>query len=151
MAKTKYYVPDREQPHFNKEKGWIEKIEYQIKPYFEIDELGSIKKFVIDIFSFREFAFFRYSIAYEMKKKKNDIFITLRGLSTDNQIFPDTGKAKTRIEFEVLAGDYNFHFKRSSGEENFFQFKIDPIFKTITLKKELPDKQTNRKFVELLS
>lgn len=151
MAKTKYYVPEKEQPHFNKEKGWIEKIEYQIKPYFEVDELGSVIKFVIDVFSFREFAFFRYSISYEIKKKKNDVFITLRGLTTDGQIFPDHGKAKSKLEFEVLAGDYNFHFRRSSGEENTFVFNIDPIFKTITLKKETPDKKTNRKFVELLS
>ncbi|MCX8057627.1 MAG: hypothetical protein N3F03_08475 [Ignavibacteria bacterium] len=151
MAKTKYFVPEKEQPHFNEEKGWIEKIEYQIKPYFEVDENDKIKKFVLDIYSFREFAFFKYSIAYEVEKKKNDIFITLRGLSTNNQVFPDYGKARAQLEFDVLAGDYNFYFRRSSGEENLFKFNIDPVFKKITLKKELPDKKTNRKFVELLS
>jgi hypothetical protein len=151
MAKTKYYVPEKEKPHFNKEKGWIEKIEYQIKPYFEFDENNSVKKFVIEIYSFREFAFFRYSIDYQLSKKKNDIYITIKGLNTDGQVFPDSGKASARIEFENLIGNYNFHFRRSSNEENIFQISIDPILKSIEVKKELPDKKTNRKFVEVIT
>jgi hypothetical protein len=150
MAKQKYFVPEREQPHFNKEKGWIEKIEFQVKPYFEISNNNSYPIFVIDVFSFREFAFFRYTIDYEVKKKKTEFFITLKGLNTDNQVLPDRGKATARIEFGDLAGDYVFHFRRASGEENTFHFKIDPFKREIHLKKELPDKKTNRKFVELL-
>ncbi len=150
MAKTKYFIPEKEQAHFNKEKGWIEKIEYQVKPFFVINDSNSVDKFVLDIFSFREFAFFRYSIAYDLSIRKNEILITLKGLTTDNQIFPDSGKAKVRIEFENLVGDYTFRFKRTSGEENVFQFKIDPVQKNIILKKELSDKKTNRKFVEIL-
>lgn len=150
MAKTKYFIPEKEKEHFNKEKGWIEKIEYQIKPFFVINENSSVDKFVLFLFSFREFAFFRYSIAYDLKIKKNEILITLKGLTTDNQIFPGSGKAEVKIEFENLMGDYTFRFKRSSGEENTFQFKIDPVQKNIILKKELPDKKTNRKFVEIL-
>lgn len=149
MAKIKYHIPEKEKPHFNKEKGWIEKIEYLIKPYFEFDQNNSIKMFVLEILSYREFAFFRYAIAYEVDKKKNEIIITLKGLTTDNQIFPHSGKAKTRIEFDNLVGDYIFHFKRSSGEENIFHFKIDPVLKNIILKKELPDKKTNRKFIAI--
>ncbi len=83
-------------------------------------------------------------------KKKNEISIILKGLTTDNQIFPDSGKAITRIEFDNLAGDYIFRIKRARGEENIFHLKIDPILKNIILKKELPDKKTNRKFVEIL-
>lgn len=151
MAKTKYFIPDKEKPHFNKEKGWIEKIEFLFRPYFEFDQNNSVKKFVLEILTHREFAFFRYAIAYEVTKKKNEISITLKGLTTDNQIFPDTGKAKARIEFDQLNGNYTFHFKRSTREENIFQFKIDPILNNIILKKELPDKKTNRKFIKLLA
>lgn len=150
MAKTKYYVPEKEQPHFNKEKGWIEKIEFQIKPYFIFNQNNSVEKFALEILTYREFAFFRYSIAYDIVKKKNEIIITLKGLTTDNQTFPNSGKARAVIEFDYFAGDYIFRIKRSKREENTFHFKIDPIMKSIILKKELPDKRTNRKFVEIL-
>ncbi|MEJ5304970.1 MAG: hypothetical protein WHV63_03410 [Ignavibacteria bacterium] len=150
MAKQKYYVPEKEQPHFNKEKGWIEKIEFQIKPSFEISKNNSKPVFIIDVFSFREFAFFSYTIDYEVVKKKTEFFITLKGLNTENQSFPGLGKARARIEFGDLAGDYVFHFRRASGEENVFHFTIDPFKGIIQLKKEFPDKKTNRKFVQFL-
>ncbi len=150
MAKTKYFVPDKEKPHFNKEKGWIEKIDFLIRPFFISEDSNASPDFVLDIFTFREFTYFRYLIDYELKRKGRDIQITLKGLNTDNQTFPDTGKANARIIFKDLIGSYNFIIKRSSGEENLFQFYIDPIQQKIILKKELPDKKSNRKFVELL-
>jgi|GEM_PF-1610133 len=150
MAKQKYFVPEKEQPHFNKAKGWIEKIEYQIQPKFDITDNNLNPTFIVDVFSFREFAFFRYTIDYKVEKKKTEFFITLKGLNTDTQTFPDRGKAKARIDFGDLAGDYVFHFRRASGEENTFYFTIDPFKGEINLKKELPDKKTNRKFVELI-
>lgn len=150
MAKTKYFVPEKEKPHFNKEKGWIEKIEFQIRPYFVSENSNSSPDFVFEIFTFREFNHFRYLIDYELKKKGNDIRITLKGLNTDNKTFPDKGKANARIIFKDLIGDYNFIIRRSSGEENLFQFYIDPIQQKIILKKEQPDKKSNRKFVKLL-
>lgn len=150
MAKTKYFVPEKEKPHFNKEKGWIEKIEFQIRPYFISENSNASPDFVLEIFTFREFSHFRYLIDYELKKNGNDIQITLKGLTTDNQTFPDKGKANARIIIKDLIGSYNFIIKRSSGEENLFQFYIDPIQQKIILKKELPDKKSNRKFVELL-
>lgn len=150
MAKTKYFVPDKEKPRFNKEKGWIEKIEFQIRPYFNFENNNSRNDFILDIFTFREFTHFRYLIDYELKRKGSDIQITLKGLNTDNQTFPDTGKANAKIVFKDLIGDYNFVIRRSSGEQNLFQIYIDPIQQKIIVKKELPDKKSNRKFVELL-
>lgn len=150
MAKTKYHTPVKEQAHYNSKKGWIEKIEYQIIPGFDYSNNNSKLNFVIDVFSFREFAFFRYSIDFDLVKKKTNYFITIKGLNTDYQIFPDRGKAKARIELGHLAGDYTIYFRRASGEENIFYFNIDPYQGKFELKTELPDKKTNRKFVELI-
>ncbi len=150
MAKVKYHIPDKELPKVNKEKGWIEKYEFEIKPYFELLDSKVDKNFIIEISSFREFSFFRYLIDYEVKKRKNEFIITLRGLSTDNDFFPGSGKATSRIEFGALAGTYNFHFRRMSGEENLIQYKIDPIQNKITLVRLLPDKKSNRIFIKTL-
>lgn len=151
MAKTKYYIPEKEKPHFNNEKGWIEKIEFQIKPLFEVGVNNSRPHFVLEVYTFREFLHFKYVIDYDLKVKNREVLITIKGLNAENETFPESGKAYTRIVFEdYLMGEYTFKIKRSSGEENIFKFHIDSIQNKITLKKELPDSKSNRKFIEVI-
>ncbi len=150
MAKVKYFTPERELPKNDLVRGWIIKYEYQIRAYLESNLNGKKSNLVLEVLSFREFAFFKYTIDYEMTIKNRDILIILKGISTDHKIFPDSGKAYAKIKFDDLAGEYNLYIKRQSGEENFFQIYVDPYQNKIEWKEELPDKKTNRKFVELI-
>lgn len=150
MARIKIQIPDKELPKKDPNTGWIIKYEYRFKPIFEIDNINSKKIFYVELSSTREFVHFNYDLDYKVTSLNSKIKIEILGLNTNNLNFPLTGRVVAKIPFDRLFGVYEFEIVRQSGESNIFVIDVDPLQNSIKLIKELPDKKTNRKFVEYI-
>jgi len=151
MVRTKKEKPASELAIIDESTGWTLKYEYQIKPVFEFDEILKKDFFVIELFTYREFASFRYVIDYVIIQKDREYKIKIKGLNSRDISFPYAGKASAKIKFSKMTGSYTFHIIKKNGEANSFELKINPFERRVLLEKEfVKDKKNHKKFVEYI-
>jgi hypothetical protein len=151
MVRIKREKPISELAVVDKSTGWTLKFEYQIRPYFEFDEILKKDIFVIELLTYREFASFRYDIDYILTNENRTYKIKIKGLNSRDISFPFAGEASAKIKFSDLIGSYTFHIVKNNGETNSFKLKINPYDRDVILEGEfLKDKTKHKKFVKYI-
>ncbi|MCK6614468.1 MAG: hypothetical protein L6Q47_09540 [Ignavibacteriaceae bacterium] len=109
-------------------------LEYLIRFYFSFDKLTGKQYYIVEFSTFRLFSQLNYSITTKVKKQKDQITISLLGLSTNNSYYTNSYSAVSFLRFEDLFGDFTVNIVKQDGTVNSAQVAFNIYNKTIEIR-----------------
>ncbi len=124
-----------------------EEIEFNCKFFFHYDKKEKKQKCRILLETIKLFTSLNYSISVQSRKIKNEIDISIFGLSARNDYLTEVKPASEAIDFEDLYGEHIVNIIKSDGSINSVRIEFNLYKKQINLIDEfLPPKKNNGKF-----
>lgn len=124
-----------------------EDIEFNCRIFFHYDKKNKKQKYRFLLETLKVFSALNYKISTQQRKSKNEIDISILGLSAQNDYLTKVQHATAEIDFEYLFGEYTINIIKQDGSINSAILNFNIFKKEIALVKEfLPDKKNNGKF-----
>lgn len=124
-----------------------EEIEFNCKIYFHYDYVSKKQKYRFQLETLKIFSALNYKISTQYRKEKNEIDISVLGLTAQNDYLTKVQPATAEIDFEDLFGEYTLNIIKQDGSINSAVLNFNIFKKEILLIKEfLPQKKNNGKF-----
>lgn len=124
-----------------------EEIEFNCKIYFHYDSVSKKQKYRFQLQTLKIFSALNYKISTQSRKEKNEIDISILGLTAQNDYLVQAQPASAEIDLEDLFGEFTLNIIKQDGSINSAVLKFNIFKKEIELLKEfLPPKKNNGKF-----
>lgn len=124
-----------------------EEIEFNCRIYFHYDKKTKKQKYRFQLETLKVFSALNYKISTQYRKEKNEIDISILGLTAQNDYLTKVQPATAEIDFEDLFGEYTLNIIKQDGSINSAILNFNIFKKEISLVKEfLPPKKNNGKF-----
>lgn len=124
-----------------------EEIEFICKIYFYYDSVSKKQKYRFQLETLKIFSALNYKISTQSRKEKNEIDISILGLSAQNDYLVQAQPATAEIDFEDLFGEFTLNIIKQDGSINSAILNFNIFKKEIELVKEfLPQKKNNGEF-----
>lgn len=124
-----------------------EEIEFNCKIYFFYDSTYKKQKYRFQLETLKIFSALNYKISTQFRKEKNEIDISVLGLTAQNDYLVKAQPATAEIDFEDLFGEYTVNVIKQDGSINSAILNFNIYKKEIELIREfLPAKKNNGKF-----
>lgn len=109
-------------------------LEYYVRFYFNYDKATARQYYIIELSTFRLFSNLNYSITTKIKRQKDQITISLLGLSTNNSYYTNSYSAVSFIRFEELFGEFTVNVVKQDGTVNSAVVSFNIYNKTIEIR-----------------
>lgn len=124
-----------------------EDIEFICKIFYHYDKKTKKQKYRILLETVKLFTSLNYSISVQSRKIKNEIDISIFGLSARNDYLTEVKPASEFIDFEDLFGEHIVNVIKQDGSINSVKIEFNIYKKEINLIEEfVPKKKNNGKF-----
>lgn len=124
-----------------------EEIEFNCRIFFHYDKKTKKQKYRFQLETLKVFSALNYKISTQYRKEKNEIDISILGLTAQNDYLTKVQPATAEIDFEDLFGEYTLNIIKQDGSINSAVLNFNIFKKEISLVKEfLPPKKNNGKF-----
>jgi hypothetical protein len=124
-----------------------EEIEFACKFYFHYDKKTKKQKCRIQLETIKLFTTLNYKISLQYRKIKNEIDISIFGLSARNDYLTEVKPAYEFVDFDDLFGEHIVNIIKQDGSINSVRVEFNLYKRQINLIDEfLPPKKNNGKF-----
>ncbi|MCX8105561.1 MAG: hypothetical protein N3D80_06805 [Ignavibacterium album] len=124
-----------------------EEIEFNCRIYFHSDKKTKKQKYRFQLETLKVFSALNYKISTQHRKSKNEIDISILGLTAQNDYLTKVQPATAEVDLEDLFGEYTLNIIKQDGSINSALLNFNIFKKEISLIKEfLPQKKNNGKF-----